>query len=91
MHSDPSCPKKSIKRLGVIAETDERFQTHVAAVYALKQIKAGKSCTDAKAKYGQVTGTPTVEETYEIAMGSCSASVPSKEHKELAGRYLDVL
>lgn len=89
--ADAAGTKKSIKRLGVIAETDERFQTHVAAVYALKQIKAGKSCTDAVAKYGQTTGASTVQETYEIAMGSCSGSVPSKEHKELAGRYLEVL
>ncbi|MCE1242099.1 hypothetical protein [Oryzomicrobium sp.] len=81
----------SMARLGIVAsEEQDNLRSNVASAFALQQIKDGRSCNDAKAKYKQSSdpSISAIDQTYGLVIGGCSSAVPSSQQKDKASDYL---
>ena len=84
----------SMIRLGIVtAEESDNLKNNVVAAFALQQIKDGRSCSDAKARYRQPSdpSANTIDQTYEFIMSSCSSVAPNLQEKTKASDYLQGL
>lgn len=84
--------QKKVERLGVISELDEdEIRSTLPTAFGIQQIKDGKSCVEAKAKYKPNTDTEAlkaIEATYKYIAGTCESSLPSGVSIAKAKEYL---
>lgn len=85
---------QTMSRIGIIAnEEPDNLKSNVVASFALQQIKDGKSCNEAKAKFKQPTEpwSKAIDQTYSLLMGQCSSATPSNQQKSQASDHLQGL
>lgn len=84
----------SMSRLGIVTtEEPDNLKSNVVSAFALQQIKDGKSCNDAKAKYKQPSdpSVNAIDQTYGFVMSACSSAAPNAQQKAKASDYLQGL
>lgn len=85
---------QSLERIGIVAgEDSDWIKGDVVTAFALQQIKDGRSCNDARARYKN-SNNPSAEEinrTYGLIVGACSSAPPNNQQKNKASDYLEGL